>query len=108
MEWWEMFKAWFLSLGEKYNVNPYVFGGIYIGAIPLFFLSLSWTIRKMKKKESFILPMMLTGLCFISAYLYLIVVGENIPSWVYYFIGAMILYGVISTVYKIKKKTSRS
>ncbi len=40
MEWWEAFKEWFLSLGEKYNVNPYIFGGIYVGAIPIFFICL--------------------------------------------------------------------
>jgi len=37
MEWWEIFKEWFLSLGGKYHVNPYIFGGIYVGAIPFFF-----------------------------------------------------------------------
>jgi len=40
MEWFETFKDWFLSLGGKYNVNPYIFGGIYVGAIPFFYLSL--------------------------------------------------------------------
>ena len=43
MTWWDTFKEWFLSLGDKYHVNPYIFGGIYIGAIPLFFLCRSDT-----------------------------------------------------------------
>ncbi len=105
MEWWETFKDWFLSLGEKYNVNPYIFGGIYLGAVPFFFLSLYWTIKNIRNKKSFVLPAMLTGLFFISAYLYLIIVGENIPVWVYIFIGVMVLYGIYSTVNKINKKT---
>ena len=105
MEWWEIFKNWFLSLGEKYNVNPYIFGGIYVGAIPFFFLCLGWTIRKIRKKKSFALPLLLTGFFFISAYLYLIIVGKNIPVWVYYFIGLMIAYGIFSTIKKIKAKT---
>lgn len=108
MEWFETFKDWFLSLGDKYNVNPYVFGGIYVGAIPFFFLCLGWTIKNMKKKKSFVVPLLLTGLFFISAYLYLIVVGKNIPVWVYVFIGAMIIYGVYSTMKKIKDKTRSS
>ena len=45
MEWWQIFKEWFLSLGEKYNVNPFIFGGIYLGAIPFFFISLYRTIK---------------------------------------------------------------
>lgn len=105
MEWLETFKDWFLSLGQKYNVNPYVFGGIYIGAIPFFFLCLGWTIKNIRKKKSFVVPLLLTGLFFISAYLYLIIVGKNIPVWVYVFIAAMVLYGVYSTVKKIKAKT---
>jgi len=105
MEWWETFKEWFLSLGEKYQVNPFIFGGIYLGAIPFFLISLYWTIKNIKKKKSIILPVLLTGLFFISAYLYLITVGKNIPVWVYVFIGLMIVYGIYSTVGKIKEKT---
>ncbi len=105
MAWWEAFKEWFLSLGAKYHVNPYIFGGIYIGAIPLFFLCLSWSIRNIKQKKPFVIPILLTGLCFVSAYLYLIIVGEYIPVWVYVFIGLMVAYGVFSTVKKIRSKS---
>ena len=104
MEWWETFKEWFLSLGGKYNVNPYIFGSIYIGAIPLFFLCLRWAIKNIKHKKSFVLPLLLTGFCFISAYLYLIIVGKNIPVWVYIFIGVMIVYGIYSSVKTINNK----
>lgn len=105
MEWWHMFTTWFLSLGEKYNVNPYIFGGIYVGAIPFFFVSLYWTIKNIKKKQSIVLPVLLTGFFFISAYLYLIIAGKNIPVWVYILIGLLVAYGVYSTVKKIKGKT---
>ncbi len=105
MEWWEIFKEWFLSLGEKYNVNPYIFGGIYIGAIPFFFLFLSRTIKNIKNKKSFVVPLLLASFCFISAYLYLLIAGRNIPLWVYIFIGVMIAYGIYSTISKVKKST---
>jgi len=105
MEWWETFKEWYLSLGEKYNVNPFIFGGIYVGAIPFFFLCLYWTIKNIRNKKSSVLPVLLTGLFFISAYLYLLVVGKNIPIWVYFFIGLMVLYWIYSTIIKIKNKT---
>ena len=105
MEWWETFKEWFLSLGEDYGVNPYIFGGIYIAAIPFFFLSLGWTIKNIRRNRSIVLPALLTGLFFISAYLYLIIAGKNIPFWVYGIIALMVVYGVYSTVNKIKGKT---
>ncbi len=104
MEWWEIFKDWFMSLGVKYNVNPFLFGVIYVGAIPFFFLSLGWTIKNIKKKKSIVLSVMLTGFFFISAYLYLIIAGKNIPIWVYFFIVVLIVYGAYSTFHKIKVK----
>jgi len=50
---------------------------------------------------SILIPVLLTGFFFISAYLYLIIVGKNIPVWVCVFIGVMIAYGVYSTLTKI-------
>ncbi|MBC7508558.1 MAG: hypothetical protein H7320_07385 [Ferruginibacter sp.] len=105
MEWWETFREWFLSLGEKYKVNPYIFGGIYLGAIPFFFLSLYWIIKNIKRKRSIVIPVLLTGFFFISAYGYLIIAGKNIPIWVLVFIGLMVVYGIYSTIRKIKEKT---
>ena len=106
MQWREVFKEWFLSLGENYGVNPYIFGSIYVGAIPFFFLCLTWTIRNLRKKRPIMLPVLLTGLFFISAYLYLVIVGKNIPVWVYVFIALMVIYGIYSTLKKIRKKTN--
>ncbi|MEB0262790.1 MULTISPECIES: hypothetical protein [unclassified Mucilaginibacter] len=107
MDWWHSVKDWFLGLGEQYHVNPFIFGGIYVGAIPFFFASLSWTINNIRKKKSFLIPSMLTGLFFISAYLYLIVVGQHIPVWAYFFIGVMIVYGMYSAVNKVKRQIKK-
>ncbi len=104
MEWWQIVANWFLGLGEKYHVNPIIFGAINLGAIPFFFASLYWLVKNIKKKKSIIIPTLLTGFFFISAYLYLIIVGQNLPIWVYLFIGIMITYGIYSTIGKIKDK----
>jgi hypothetical protein len=106
MAWLDAFKEWFLSLGENYGVNPYIFAGIYLGAIPFFFLCLGWTIKNIRNGRPFVMPLLLTGFFFISAYLYLMIVGKNIPIWVYILIGVMILYGVYATVNKVKKAKS--
>ena len=105
MELWEAFKEWFLSLGTKYNVNPYIFGSIYVGAIPFFLLGLRKTVKSIKEKKPYILPLLFTGFCFISSYLYLLIAGENLPVWVYVFIALMIGYAVYDIARKIKKKT---
>src|SRR5687767_2388120 len=85
MEWWIAIKEWFMSLGEKYNVNPIIFGPIYVGAIPFFFASVTWLVKKIKNRRPVFVPVMLTSFFFVTAYLYLIIVGRNIPDWVYIF-----------------------
>ncbi len=107
MGWWDLFKDWFLGLGGKYNVNPIVFGAIYLGAIPFFSLSLIWLVKNIKRKKPIYIPVLLTGFFFISAYLYLIVVGKNIPLWVYVFISVMIAYGVYATIAKVKAQLKK-
>jgi len=105
MELWETFRIWFLSLGEQYGVNPVIFGTLYVGTMPLFTISLGWVIKNLRQDKPVFLPLLLTGIFFISAYLYLIVVGKNIPTWVYVLILSMIIIGIIGTIQKVR--TSR-
>lgn len=99
------FRAWFSGLGEKYNVNPFIFGGIYVGAIPFFTLCVAWIISNLRKKKPVVLPVLAASFFFISAYLYLLIVGRNIPLWVYAIIAAMVAFGFYSTVRKIRAGT---
>ncbi|MEJ7644913.1 MAG: hypothetical protein WKF87_09980 [Chryseolinea sp.] len=100
----EAIKEWFFGLGARYNVNPIVFGAIYVGAIPFFLLSLWWIVRNYKQKKSLIFPILSASIFFVSAYLYLIVVGKNIPIWVYCFIVAVLIYGIFATIKKVKSR----
>jgi pyrimidine-specific ribonucleoside hydrolase len=101
-------RTWFLGLGEKYGVNPLVFGAIYVGAIPFFSLSVAWLIRNTRRHKSIALPTFFASFCFVSAYLYLFIAGKYIPSWVYGFVVLMVVLGVYSTVRKIRSKLRES
>ncbi len=103
---WEAFVDWFFSLGANYGVNPFVFGGIYIGAIPFFSLSVGWIIRNYRRGKSIAVPAMFALFFFISAYLYLIIAGRNVPWWVYAVVILMVAYGAFSTVRKIQSRVS--
>jgi uncharacterized membrane protein YhfC len=105
MGWWNNAKNWLFSLGEQYGVDPLIFGLIYVGAIPFFFLSLGWLIRSIRRKKPIVLPVLCTGLFFISAYMYLIIAGRNIPVWVYIFIALLVVYGAYSTFQKLRHKS---
>lgn len=105
---WEAVKEWFLSLGDKYGVDPIIFGSIYVGAIPFFTLSVAWIVRNYRKGKSITLPVISAGLFFVSAYIYLFIAGKNIPWWVYALLGAMIVYGAWSTYNSTKKKAEKA
>ncbi len=101
---WSAIKDWFLSFGQQYNVNPIIFGAIYIGAIPFFSASIAWLVRNYRKGKSIVLPILSAGFFFISAYLYLIIAGHNVPLWVYLVLAAMIVFGIFSTIRKVRKQ----
>ncbi|MGI8669651.1 MAG: hypothetical protein ACR2J3_07360 [Aridibacter sp.] len=104
----ESITDWFLSLGAKYGVNPFIFGGIYIGAIPFFLLSIAWLIRNYRNDKSIALPALSATFFFISAYLYLIIVGRNVPWWVYGIVVLMVIYGAYSTIKSVRKKMEKA
>ena len=92
------FRAWFLSLGKSYGVNPWIFGAICVGAIPFFLASIAWLVRRARAHRSTVVPTLCAGFCFVSAYLYLAIAGHDIPLWVWIFLAALVAYGAWSTV----------
>lgn len=98
----EFVHEWLMGLSANYNVNPYIFAGIYVGAIPFFTLSVAWIIRNKRRGDSITLPVISTGFFLSSAYLYLMIAGENVPLWVYVLIIALLGYGMYSTFNKIR------
>lgn len=104
IELFEITKQWFWDLGSEYGVNPLVFGSIYVGAIPLFAISMTWLVKNYKSNKSVVLPALSATACFISAYVYLIIVGENVPWWVYGIVVLMVTYGAWATFKSVRKK----
>lgn len=101
---WETIQNWFLSLGTEYGVNPFIFGAIYVGAIPFFSASIGWLIRNFRRGKSIVLPALLAMVFFISAYIYLIFAGKNVPWWVYGVVILLILVGAYSTIKKVRRR----
>lgn len=95
-----------MSLGEEYGVNPIIFGAIYVGAIPFFTISIAWLVRNYRKGFSVVMPVLSASFFFISAYLYLIIAGKNVPWWIYAVVVAMLVYGAWSTYQKVKRKVN--
>lgn len=101
---WNAVQNWFLSLGTEYGVNPFIFGAIYVGAIPFFSLSIGWLIRNYRRGKSIVFPTLSAMFFFISAYIYLIFAGQNVPWWVYGVVVLLIVIGAYSTIKKVRKQ----
>jgi hypothetical protein len=97
-------QAWVMGLGAQYGVNPLIFGAIYVGAIPFFLLFTGIAIKRLRAGQSAVVPILAAGLCFVSAYIYLAIVGRGIPLWVWGFLGILIAYGAWSAVRDFRKK----
>ena len=95
---------WILGLGAEYGVNPYIFAAIYVGAIPFFLASIAWLVKRARAHRSTVVPTLCAGFCFVSAYIYLAIAGENIPLWVWIFLGVLVVYGAWSTVRDTRRK----
>lgn len=100
----EAFTDWFLSLGANYGVNPWIFGAIYFGAIPFFLACIAWIVKSARAGKSTVLPTMLAGFFFVSAYLYLAIAGRNIPVWVWIFLAVLVVWGAVSQVRQTRRK----
>jgi peptidoglycan/LPS O-acetylase OafA/YrhL len=101
-----MFEAindWFMSLGAEYGVNPYIFGSIYVGAIPFFLATVAWMVRRKRRGETIAFQIIIAGFLAMSAYIYLIVAGRNLAWWVYAIIAALVIYSVYSLIRKVRE-----
>ena len=59
---------------------------------------------QLPKGKSIVLPAMSATFFFISAYIYLIIVGQNVPWWVYGIVILLVVYGAYSTLKSVRKK----
>lgn len=104
MAWIAEAQAWVMGLGAQYGVNPIIFGAIYIGAIPFFLLFSGLAVRRLRAGQPAVLPILAAGFCFVSAYIYLAIVGRGIPVWVWIFLAVLIGYGAWSAIRDFRKK----
>ncbi|NRA28702.1 MAG: hypothetical protein HRU11_00455 [Parvularculaceae bacterium] len=100
----EAINAFVLSLSENYGVNPWIFGVLYIGGIPLFLGVTAWLVARLRQKKSITVQAILAGYLAIQPYVYVALVGENIPVWVWGVIAVLVGLGIWSTLSTIKKR----
>ncbi len=96
--------AWLMTLGEDYGVDPVVYAVIYVAAAPLFFLSLAWLVRTLRRRGSIVLPAVSTAVFFAAPTLYVFIAGRDLPGWVYALLVGLGVVGAVTTVRSIRRR----
>lgn len=93
--------AWLGSLGEEYGVDPLIYAILYVGAAPLFFGSLAWLIRSIRRRDALLGPAISTAVFFSLPTLYVVVAGRNLPPWAYAVLIALAIIGAIGVMRRV-------
>jgi hypothetical protein len=101
---WEAFKNYYISIGNKYHVDPVIFLGIHVVATPIFIFAVAWLVKRYKKKQSIILPAITSVFIFNAANIYLVLFGKNIPWYIYSILAITTIITGYFSFLKIKKK----
>ncbi len=106
MGWLSEYYQQAMELGARHGVNPLIFAGIYVGAIPFFFASVYWVVHSYRQKKSLVLPSSLAGFFFCSAYLYLILFGRDLAWYVYAIVVTFLGVGAARAYKQVRAKMS--
>ena len=96
--------TWLSTLGDEYGVDPVVYAVIYVAAAPLFFGSVAWLVRRLRRREPFLVPAASAALFFSAPTLYVFLAGRDLPWWVY---AVLVGLGVIGAVTSIRSVRAR-
>ena len=94
---------------ETYHVDPVIFAVIYLASVPVFYYSLFRAIRALARGlKSEAMRWSTVFLCTIVApFLYVLVVGRNLPWWVYAIIAVLVGRGAYSVVARLRGKAGK-
>ncbi len=101
---WEGIKKYYTTLGENYHVDPIIFVGIHVVATPLFIAAVAWLIRNYRQKKSIVWPAIVAVFIFNAANIYLVILGKNIPWWIYAILTTTTILSGYFSYKKVQKK----
>jgi hypothetical protein len=97
---WNLTTDKVFELSSYYGVDPIIFGLLYVGTIPILWVSIGRIIRNLKNRKPILVPALISTLCMFGTYIYLFIAGQNIPLWVYVLAVGLMCF----SVYKVRKK----
>lgn len=104
IDWFESIWMYVNELGNAHNVNPIVFGILYIGSIPPYLWSMAWIVSSFRRNKSMAVPIISTLFFFILPAMYIAIFGTNVAWWVYLIIVVLLFYGGFTAVKTVQSK----
>lgn len=104
---WEDLVAWLAGLGDEYGVDPLVYAILYVGSAPLFFGSLAWLVRALRRRHGILLPALATAVFFSLPTLYVLVAGRNLPAWAYVALVVLTVVGAAAAARRLRASLRR-
>ncbi|MGY0038720.1 hypothetical protein [Pedobacter sp. NJ-S-72] len=85
-------KDYLFYQANLHQVNPWLFGALYLLSKILFLIFLGWAVKKLREKSSILVPLLFAALGYSLPYFYLIIAGKNIPLWIYLVISLIYIF----------------
>jgi Na+/melibiose symporter-like transporter len=101
---WQNIYDYYFEISTKYAVNPIVFISIHAVCTPLLILVIWWLLRTKKLGKPIIAPLLCAIVLYNIANVYLVIVGRNIPLYIYLMLILFTLYSGYISVSKIREK----
>ena len=101
---WEAIKKYYITIANKYHVDPVIFLGIHVVATPLFIFAAAWPIKTYKNKLQIILPAVICVFIFNAANIYLVMFGRNLPLFIYFILAIISIITGYFSYGKIQNK----
>lgn len=100
---------WFGDIYNKYNVNPTIFGIIYIlSAIPCWVSIFKIVVAiKAKNRRKIVIWTIILAILLYAPYAYVYLFGKNYPFWFHIVFWGIIVVITLQIIYKIRKKIKK-
>jgi hypothetical protein len=89
-----------LALGDRYGVDPFVFGVLYLAHHPLFWGTMAWLAACVRQKRPVIVPIILGVFFWLLPYGYVFLFGHGLPWWAW---GLAVLFLVVGGTHVIRE-----
>lgn len=77
---------------------------IWVGALPLFLLSVGWLVRALRRREAILWPIASTAFFFSAPTLYVLAAGRNLPWWAYAILAVLAVVGAVRTASGVRRR----